>query len=552
MRSLAYVLAVLAAMGPGTSASAGTADDTVDQTAMAIPRIGMPGARGVALPQPLSPADAARIKHIFALQRAGDTAEATREMGFLESDLLRGAILADRYLGTGYIPDPKELTAWLARYGDQPDAHAIRDLQETLTARARRAAEAPAPAPAAKGANAVPVRTLLIQNDDAAAIKSAQTLVMTGPATGQTADSLLAGGVAAWRSHDTLAARPLFEASWHTADTPAARAAAAYWTARVAELSHDRPGRTFWLRRAAREADSFYGRIARHALSPEPACVPAASAGKSVVTNADADQLMATDQGRRAFALLQVGERSRAEAELRTLWFDAGPRPELMRSLILVANAVGLDQFATRLRADTEAAEVAMGKFELPLLRPAGGFRLDPSFVYAVVRHESNFQPLAVSAVGARGLMQLMPATAVGMGAIGEGQSDRLNDPSTNLAAGQLYLIQLAAHPLVGDDLFRLIAAYGQGPNGMNKWAEGIHDHGDPFVFLEAIPSAFMRQFVEDVLIYQWQYAAALRLRASSLDDMTAGRYPHFTPIKAVPGGTRVTIQACPLASDRG
>ena len=76
-------------------------------------------------------------------------------------------------------------------------------------------------------------------------------------------------------------------------------------------------------------------------------------------------------------------------------------------------------------------------KFELPLLRPAGGFRLDPAFVYAVVRHESNFQPLAVSPVGARGLMQVMPATAVGIGAIGEGQTDRLNDPSTNLAIGQ-------------------------------------------------------------------------------------------------------------------
>jgi hypothetical protein len=54
-----------------------------------------------------------------------------------------------------------------------------------------------------------------------------------------------------------------------------------------------------------------------------------------------------------------------------------------------------------------------------------------------------------------------------------------------------------------------------------------------------------MRQFVEDVLIYHWQYAAALRVRASSLDALATGTYPKFTPIKAAPGGTKVPAAAC-------
>ena len=142
--------------------------------------------------------------------------------------------------------------------------------------------------------------------------------------------------------------------------------------------------------------------------------------------------------------------------------------------------------------------------------------------------------------------MQVMPATAVGIGAIGEGQTDRLNDPSTNLAIGQRYLLQLSESPLVGDDLLKLIAAYGQGPTGMSHWGDTIRAHDDPFVFLETIPSPFMRQFVEDVLVYQWQYAAALRLRASSLDDLAAGVYPRFTPIKIAPGGTRALPRVAP------
>jgi hypothetical protein len=54
-----------------------------------------------------------------------------------------------------------------------------------------------------------------------------------------------------------------------------------------------------------------------------------------------------------------------------------------------------------------------------------------------------------------------------------------------------------------------------------------------------------MRQFVEDVLTFHWQYAAALRLRASSLDDLATGTYPRFTPIKATPGGVRAPPEAC-------
>jgi hypothetical protein len=529
------------------------ADDAVNQTAMAIPRVGMPGARSIALPQPLSPGDVARIRQIFALQRSGAITEATKEIDRLDSDLLRGAILADRYLNTGYLPDAAELSHWLTRFGDQPDAPAIRALQEMWPEPVAQGPAAPPPATlsavkAHPGQTGTTTRSSLVQNDDQAAIGTALGL-LAGPPAAAMADAIFAGGVAAWRQREPVTAKMLFEATWRRADTASLRAGAAFWTARLAERAHDRGGRIFWLRRAAREAGTFYGPIARHALNPIVSCLASPAAGKAMLTNSDVDALMATMPGRRSFALLQVGERGRAEAELRTLWLDSGPRPALGRSLILVAKAVGLDQFAAELRGDSDAAEAALGRFELPMLRPAGGFRLDPAFVYAVVRHESNFQPLAISPVGARGLMQVMPATAAGIGAIGEGQSDRLNDPATNLAIGQRYLLQLSASPLIGDDLLKLIAAYGQGPTGMSHWAETIQAHDDPFVFLETIPTPFMRQFIEDVLVYQWQYAAALRLRASSLDDLAAGIYPRFTPIKTAPGGTRAQPESCPVVA---
>jgi soluble lytic murein transglycosylase-like protein len=546
LRSLVSFFAVVAAIGFTGPLRARNVDDAVVQTAMAIPRVGMPGAPNIALPQPLSASDVARIRRIFALQRTGAVSAATQEIDGLESDILRGSILAERYLDTGYIPDGAEISAWLTRFGDQPDAAAIRALLRTLSGLAGVPAADPGPRHGNAGQKTAlegDARTLLVRNEDKRALIAAVVL-LPGTPSPNAADALLSGGVAAWRMSDLVTARTLFEASWASSDNGSLRAAAAYWTARVHGRSHEFAERLFWLRRAAAETNTFYGIIARHSLKPFVGClVPPRT--KLVVSGADVESLLANPAGRRAFALLQVGERDRAEAEFRTLWFDAESSPILGRSLMLVAKAVGLNRLAEQLKSDAEAREASVGRFELPMLRPAGGFRMDPAFVYAVVRHESNFQPLAVSPVGARGLMQVMPGTAVDIGAIGDGQPDRLNDPSTNLAIGQRYLLQLANSTLVGDDLLRLIAAYGEGPTGMNRWADGVHYDHDPFVFLEAIPSAFMRRFIEDVLVYQWQYAAALRLRADSLDDLAAGIYPRFSSIKAVPNGSRARVAEC-------
>jgi len=59
LRSLLLSFAMISVTGINAPIWARNADDAVDQTAMAIPRVGMPGARGVALPQPLSPGDVA-------------------------------------------------------------------------------------------------------------------------------------------------------------------------------------------------------------------------------------------------------------------------------------------------------------------------------------------------------------------------------------------------------------------------------------------------------------------------------------------------------------
>src|SRR5258708_602739 len=83
--------------GTGTRSTGG-------DTALAIPRLATLVGGGIALPQPLPPSEAARIKRIFALQMHGDIPQALRETGRLDSatplgEAMLGHILAQRFLG---------------------------------------------------------------------------------------------------------------------------------------------------------------------------------------------------------------------------------------------------------------------------------------------------------------------------------------------------------------------------------------------------------------------------------------------------------------------
>jgi peptidoglycan lytic transglycosylase len=118
------LVAVLAASGIYSVAQAQVPGDSSDQTALAVPRMGLRGAGGVGLPQPLSPGEAAQVRRVFALQASGSVTEAASETERLPSDLLLGTILADRYLR--YHASGAELSAWLTRFGDQAEAPAIR------------------------------------------------------------------------------------------------------------------------------------------------------------------------------------------------------------------------------------------------------------------------------------------------------------------------------------------------------------------------------------------------------------------------------------------
>ncbi len=541
---------------------AGAGND--DEAAMMVPRV-TPYGGGVVLPRPLAPSQAVLVRRIFAQQAAGRMAEADQAIAQLDDPLLIGHLRADRYLGRFHRATADELVAWLSRYGSLPDAPAIHalllkrlpkgmaappkpgmaalptlaalpaappeEIDDALRALPGDATGAPIHAALQAGMQA---RTLFTQNRDEAALELAGAAFRRGPAAGKVGYAGLIAGLAAWRLERPDLARRYFEdAARAPMAAPAVRAAAAYWAARANTRTDHPSGFVPWLRRAAQEKRTFYGILARRALGQDPGL----AWQREILGQADIDAVDTTPAGRRAFALLQVGETQRAEAELRQLWAaslaaDTPPRPEFARALMLVAREADMIDFAAQLATVLQAADGRQHdemRFALPRLAPRGGFRVDPALVYALTRLESNFDAAAVSPAGARGLMQLMPVTASYVARDSGFASERLHDPAINLELGQRYLVYLSEQEQIGANLVRLLASYNSGPGSFARWASQVRDRDDPLLFIEAIPNGETRQFVQRALAYSWIYAARMHKPAPGLSELAAGAYPRFT-----------------------
>lgn len=556
-----------------------------DQTAMSVPRPTLQG--GIAgFPQPLAPSDAARLRRIFDLQARGEMAAAAREAERLDDRRLIGHVLADRW-GRGVAASVPELIEWLSSHADHPDAPAIHAL---LVRRAPRGADLPA-APTTRTLgddeqiipeeNDPPARTISrnaaldrtvrdrARDGDAAGALAAiararpsaayaallkaevafalfqggrdeEALRIATDAARQSSGSAFPGfvaGLAAWSlGHHDVALAQFEGAARSQGGAPAMRAAAAFWTARAAVRARRPQLYVPWLTQAAQEPRTFYGLLARRTLG-----LPMGFAWeRELAGEGEAAAVAETAGGWRALALLQIGQRGRAEAELRALWPRVQGNAGVMRAMLAVAATAGMTDLAAQLASLQQSADGRprdFARFPLPRLEPQNGFRMDPALLYALARQESNFDPTAVSRAGARGLLQIMPATAsyvTGDATLRGAGARRLHDPGFSLEVGQRYIHYLARHDQVGGDLIRLLAAYNNGPGNLARWQPSVRHRGDPLLFIESIPVGETRAFVQRVLTYSWIYAARLGTPAPSLDQLAAGQFPRFLDVDEV------------------
>ncbi|MBC7711999.1 MAG: lytic transglycosylase domain-containing protein [Rhizobacter sp.] len=136
---------------------------------------------------------------------------------------------------------------------------------------------------------------------------------------------------------------------------------------------------------------------------------------------------------------------------------------------------------------------------------------LDPLVVISLIRQESAFNPLATSRVGAKGLMQLMPATAKRFNR--KMKVKHLADPATNVSLGTKYLKQLFTR--FDGNLIYTLASYNAGENRIDRWKKEIFRNDDPLATIESIPFEETRNYVK--LIYRNKFFYSLLSNRSVL-----------------------------------
>jgi soluble lytic murein transglycosylase len=287
-----------------------------------------------------------------------------------------------------------------------------------------------------------------------------------------------------------------------------------YWHAR-AQLAQAKPGAegepARGVARGALESIAaqlgFYGGLAAEELGRRVG-LPAAPAP---VTAAERDAVRARAGLVRALKLIDIGLRNEGVREWNYSLRGMSDRELLAAAQWACEREVWDRCISTseRTRNEVDVQQRYPMPFRAQLLTQAANNGVEPALLYGLIRQESRFVGDTRSAVGAYGLMQLMPATAkwtakkVGLAY----QHSMLGDRDVNLQLGSAYLKRLIDD--FGGSLTMATAAYNAGPNRPRRWRES-GAMLEPAAWAESIPFNETRDYVKKVLSNSVHYAALL------------------------------------------
>jgi soluble lytic murein transglycosylase-like protein len=474
----------------------------------------------------LRQADEAAYQRAFDAADAGDWRAARAALGAVSDRALVTHVEARALLARDARPRRDALAAWLQRNPDHVLAPLVRRRGASLGARNLPAAVAPrerAANPAARrpADNAPEVAVLFGEGDFAGAKARAMALAET-PRRGAAAWWL---GLIAWRERAWSEAAVWFHESAQSPRQDAwGRAAGHYWAGRALLAQGDTAQAVRAFNAAAAEPATFYGQLAEVQLGRETAL--RFDAPELDVQSA-ATLLQRHPAAHRAAALAQLGRLAEVEYELRALHGRLQPTDDRA----FLALAIALSAPAAQLRAaERGGPEVAAGYCPVTTFEPEDGFRLDRALLYAVVRQESRFSPVAISTSNARGLMQLLPSTAQDMDRTQPFRRApvKLHDPQLNMRLGQQYIEWLDANFDKGGDVARIFAAYNGGPGWLARWEASYPRTDDPLLWLESIPRHESRDYAERVMSHLALCRKRYGQRPVELIALASGRAPVY------------------------
>lgn len=317
----------------------------------------------------------------------------------------------------------------------------------------------------------------------------------------------LSGWIALRYLGDNNIALQHFKKLYYKVRYPVSRARGAYWAGRAVEagtgdiITRITKAST-WYRLAAQYPTTFYGQLAIDRLrQPSSVQLPMEpNPSKEKIAEFESRELVKLTR-----LIAQLGQRKLLKDLILHL-SKSSKNPTDWALVAKLANEVGRNDLAIKVAKSAIRQGVVLTATGYPKLPTARPFAVSPALMHAVIRQESGFNPNAISSAGARGLMQLMPATAQLVAKqlkVRHSKQRLLTDPAHNMKLGSAYLDRL--HNNYDGSLILTLAAYNAGPGNVQRW---VRTNGDPRDFstfdaidwIEAIPIPETRNYVQRVL----------------------------------------------------
>ncbi len=310
----------------------------------------------------------------------------------------------------------------------------------------------------------------------------------------------LAGWIALRFLKKPAQALPHFKRLFDGVTSPISLSRGAYWAGEAAWASGDRAGATGWYEKAARYPTAFYGQLAHQRLG-RSLTLPASHAIQ--LSSAERQAFAGRDAVSAARLLHRLGQRKLAQRFIYALRSAAVSAADFVL-LADLARGIARPDLAVSTAKLARRSGVLLLDDLYPTDAPAAA-RPEPALVMALIRQESVFDSQAVSRAGARGLMQLMPATAKQVAretGVPYSRSDLTDDPDYNTRLGRAYLANVLDR--FGGSYILGLASYNAGPHRAAAWIVKNGDPRargtDPVDWIESIPFSETRNYVQRIL----------------------------------------------------
>ena len=319
-----------------------------------------------------------------------------------------------------------------------------------------------------------------------------------------------AGWLALTKLNDPVKAQAHFANIQKAGTSPITVSRALYWQGRAAAARGDNAAaKRFWTE-GAKYYTAFYGQLSADRIGQTQIVLPPDPAP----TAADRARFESRDLVRAARMLADAGERDL----LRTFVLatqETLPSTEELALLVDMARLYGDQDLSMRVVRGGASRGLYLTERGYPVRTPPQGYGFpEPALVHSIIRQESSFDPGVQSGVGAKGMMQLMPATAQSVARkLGVSYSlSRLGEADYNMRLGSAYLGQLVDS--FSGSYVMAAAGYNAGPGRSSQWAAECGDPrggtSDPADFIECIPFAETRNYVMRIMEGLQVYRARL------------------------------------------